>query len=127
MSCGTESSLLDEYLVHQVTLIPPTLKGEEVVYDEYGEPVAGTTRLSRVRCFIERKTRRVLDSNNRVVVYSFSILFDGKTSVENEWEVQDGYNNFGQQLLVKGRVASVDYTQSIDEGIISRTAMIEEI
>jgi len=114
-------------LVHTITIVPPDVSApnEEVRYDAWGEPVKGYADEELVPCLIDMRTRRVFDSNQRVIVYIARITFPADVKIDVDYKVKNGKTRDGTLLLKEGRVTSLDVIASVDEDVIAKVASVE--
>lgn len=122
MSCD---SFIKDNLLHEITIVPAGTTSDGISYDKYGDPVSGGAGYKNIPCLIDARQSRSYTSDNRLIIYDATITFDADTPLEIEFTLKDGYNQFGVELLKKAKVISIDYIQSIDDGILAKQARVQ--
>jgi hypothetical protein len=118
------SSTIDNVSTHKITVIPSVRDTDGLHYDAYGEIIKGGADTELVPCFIDLRKKRVLDSNNRVIVYDAIITFGPTVEVAIDWKVKNGVDAWGNKLLKEGTVMSLDVIQHPVEGVVAKRASI---
>jgi hypothetical protein len=118
------SSTIDNVSTHKITVIPSVSDTDGLQYDAYGEVIKGGADTELVPCFIDLRKKRILDSNNRVIVYDAIITFGPTVEVAIDWKVKNGVDAWGNKLLKEGTVMSLDVIQHPVEGVVAKRASI---
>lgn len=111
-------------LDHTITIVPPQTVDDALRTDRYGEPIQGDAEDLLVDCWIRIKKRRVMDSNQRVITYSATVMFGPDTDIKEDWKVLNGTDIEGNILIKEGRVGDLELLQHPEEGIVGKVALI---
>jgi len=91
---------LNERLSHRCSVTAPAGN------DQYGQPIDGTTTNS-VSCFAYGNSRRMIGRDGREVQINYTVLFLPTASVDEGYEVNNLYDNSGNQIIKSARVVDI--------------------
>ena len=106
----------DHFLNHRITITPVT--GQ----DADGDSIMGTA-INSVQCLIQGDRRRTIDNKGMEIQHNYRITFNKTTlnSFSNMigFQVSNGQDNFGNTILVSGRIVNFQPFHHPDEGPVT--------